>query len=96
MAKNMIQFQKGLSLPEFLSVYGTDEQCRKALFRMRWPDGFVCPDCGHTAYCELITRKVFQCYTCPEPDIFDQWNDFRGYQADVVLLVSRDLFYHTV
>lgn len=64
MAKNMIQYQKGLSLTEFLSKYGTDQQCRNALFQMRWPNGFVCPGCGHTAYCEIETRKVFQCYKC--------------------------------
>lgn len=64
MAKNMIQFQKGLSLPEFLSTYGTDRQCRDALFRMRWPQDFVCPDCGHTEYCEISSRKVYQCYKC--------------------------------
>ncbi|MBA3029323.1 MAG: IS1595 family transposase [Desulfobacteraceae bacterium] len=64
MAKNMIQFQKGLSLPEFLSIYGTEVQCHQALFRMRWPNGFSCPYCGHTMYCELRTRKVFQCYKC--------------------------------
>ncbi len=26
MARNSIQFQKGLSLPEFLGLYGTKEQ----------------------------------------------------------------------
>jgi len=64
MAKNMIQFQKGLSLPEFLSKYGTNNQCRDALFRKRWPYGFVCPECGHNEYCEISTRKVYQCYKC--------------------------------
>ena len=39
MAKNKIQFQEGLSLPRFLSTYGTEEQCHQALFKMRWPQG---------------------------------------------------------
>jgi transposase-like protein len=64
MAKNEIQFQKGLSLQEFLSHFGTEEQCREALFRWRWPKGFVCPDCGHTGHCELKSRKLFQCNSC--------------------------------
>ena len=27
MARNPVQFQKGISLNEFLSLYGTEEQC---------------------------------------------------------------------
>lgn len=64
MAKNKIQFQEGLSLTHFLSQYGTEAQCRKALFRFRWPDGFKCPECGHCCYCEIKSRKVFQCNKC--------------------------------
>jgi len=64
MAKNMIQFQKGLSLTEFLYKYGKEEQCRETLFHMRWPKGFVCPNCGHTGHCEISVRKVYQCYNC--------------------------------
>jgi transposase-like protein len=64
MAKNTIQFQKGLSLSQFLSFYGTEEQCRAALFRMRWPQGFHCPKCDHGDYCEIHSRKVYQCSKC--------------------------------
>ena len=64
MAKNRIQFQQGLSLPEFLSQFGTDEQCRQAILQWRWPQGFVCPKCGHTGFCELKSRKLFQCDNC--------------------------------
>jgi hypothetical protein len=48
MPMNRVQFQKGLSLPEFLERYGTDEQCEQALVGARWPSGFVCPVCGVT------------------------------------------------
>ena len=64
MAKNKIQFQRGLSLARFLAEYGTEEQCRAALFRFRWPQGFRCPECGHTRYCEINRRKVYQCNRC--------------------------------
>ncbi|MDN5849406.1 MAG: IS1595 family transposase [Nitrococcus sp.] len=63
MARNPIQFQRGLSLPAFLGCYGTEAQCRDAVFTMRWPDGFVCGKCGNTTYCTL-TRGVFQCHHC--------------------------------
>ena len=51
MARNRIQFQKGYSLVQFMDEYGTEEQCREALFRWRWPNGFVCPRCEHTGHC---------------------------------------------
>ncbi|MFT5505321.1 MAG: hypothetical protein ACI8XC_003040 [Gammaproteobacteria bacterium] len=49
MARNQVQFQKGISLPEFLKQYGTQEQCHTALFNWRWPDDFNCPECGVSA-----------------------------------------------
>ena len=64
MAKNSVQFQKGLSLSAFLSEYGTEEQCARALFHWRWPEGFVCPECSYTGYCELNARKLWQCHRC--------------------------------
>jgi len=35
MARNAIQFQKGLSLTEFLEQYGTEAACRETLFKRR-------------------------------------------------------------
>ena len=64
MARNPVQFQKGISLNEFLSLYGTEEQCFDALYRWRWPNGFVCPNCGHDRGCQLTTHKLQQCYRC--------------------------------
>ena len=39
MARNPVQFQRGISLNEFLSLYGTEDQCFDALYRWRWPNG---------------------------------------------------------
>ena len=64
MAKNMVQFQKGLSLRAFLSSYGTEEQCRRELFKLRWPGGFQCPTCGYGNGCEIRRRRVHQCHRC--------------------------------
>ena len=65
MKKNKIQFQKGLSLPDFLNEYGTEEQSFQALVNLRWPDGFICPKCDCKAYCRLRNRKfTFQCNSC--------------------------------
>ena len=64
MAGSLVQFQKGISLNEFLSLYGTEQQCFDALYQWRWPSGFVCPNCGHDRSCQLTTHKLQQCYRC--------------------------------
>lgn len=64
MAKNLVQFQKGLSEPAFRSQYGTEEQCREALLSWRWPQGFVCPRCRQTRSVIRKTRPLDQCARC--------------------------------
>lgn len=36
MAMNRIQFQPGLSMPEFFGQFGTEAQCEAALEAVRW------------------------------------------------------------
>jgi len=57
MTRNTVQFQKGLSEAEFRKLYGTEELCRAFVFKLRWPDGFVCPGCGGRAHCVITTAK---------------------------------------
>ncbi|TWA72628.1 transposase-like zinc ribbon protein [Azospirillum brasilense] len=65
MARSKTQFQKGLSDVEFQEIYGTEEQCRNAVFRLRWPDGFRCPACGGTRHCRTgPNKRLFQCTDC--------------------------------
>lgn len=63
-ARNLVQFQKGLSLAEFLARYGSEEQCHAALVALRWPDGFACPKCGGSRHAVCGPRKLFQCSSC--------------------------------
>ncbi|MBU2513935.1 IS1595 family transposase [bacterium] len=64
MAQNKVQFQDGISLPEFMVKYGTDEQCEKALFNTKWPYGFKCECCEHDSFCYIKSRQTFQCTRC--------------------------------
>lgn len=64
MARNAVQFQKGLSLGSFLSQYGSEEQCYARLVSLRWPDGFECPRCGGRQHGRIGPRKLFQCTAC--------------------------------
>jgi hypothetical protein len=64
MARNRVQFQKGLSEAEFEALYGSEEKCRGAILAWRWPDGFVCPHCGSRRHSHIATRDKFQWSAC--------------------------------
>ena len=64
MARNPVQFQKGLSVAQFQGKYGTEDQCEATLIAMRWPDGFVCPHCQSTRHSYSPARRHFQCSDC--------------------------------
>src|SRR5205085_6674328 len=64
MARNKVQFQKGLSEARFAILYGTEEQCREQVFGWRWPSGFVCPKCGGKQHSLVKTRALYQCASC--------------------------------
>jgi transposase-like protein len=64
MAMNRIQFQHGMSLPEFLHRFGSEQQCAEAVMAARWPEGFRCPGCGGAAHCVIKARALFQCNAC--------------------------------
>jgi hypothetical protein len=66
MVMSRVQFQSGISLPEFYRQFGTEEQCITALEQTRWPDGFHCPHCQN-ANGYLIKghrHKTFQWAAC--------------------------------
>jgi len=67
MPMNRVQFQKGLAMPEFLALYGTEQQCEQALVAARWPSGFACPVCGVMESRTTFRRQgrlYFQCSGC--------------------------------
>src|ERR671927_497905 len=55
---------KGLSEAAFRERFGTEAACRQALFAMRWREGLACPGCGGRSFCQLKTRRLFQCDRC--------------------------------
>ena len=66
MAMNRVQFQRGLSMTEFIQLYGSDAQCEAALIASRWPQGFACPVCAGPASCSFRRqgRLYWQCASC--------------------------------
>ena len=55
---------RGLSEAQSRGAYGTEEQCRVVVEKLRWPGGFVCPLCGGAEGKWLRTRPKFQCRAC--------------------------------
>jgi hypothetical protein len=48
---------------DFEDRFRTEADCRAYLVALRWPQGFVCPDCkGHVAW--RTTRDRVECATC--------------------------------
>jgi transposase-like protein len=53
-----------MGLIEFQRRFRTEAACRKHLFKLRWPEGFRCPKCGHDECFDLPRRKLYQCKDC--------------------------------
>ena len=66
MARNKVQFQKGLSEAQFDALYGSEPLCHAALVGWRWPEGFECPECEGHAHCIVKRgrRILYQCNAC--------------------------------
>ncbi len=64
MARNRVQFQKGLAEADFVALYGTEEPCRAMVKSWRWPQGCLRPKCDGRARCIVGPRELFQCNAC--------------------------------
>ena len=53
-----------ISLLEFQDQFNSEEKCLEYLFKIRWPDGFRCPRCGHGQYYKLKSRGLYKCQSC--------------------------------
>lgn len=56
-------FHNPMTAIEFIDKFRTEDDCVDALIKLRWPNGFICPNCGHDdAY--KLKRELFQCTVC--------------------------------
>jgi transposase-like protein len=53
-----------MTLLEFQERFRTEVDCQNALAQMRWPDGFLCPKCGHDVGYQLTEKRRIQCACC--------------------------------
>jgi len=52
------------TLRQFQSDFATEEARQHYLAACRWPDGFICPRCGHGRAYELVIQRRHQCAKC--------------------------------
>jgi len=51
------------TIAEFEARFSQEAACRDYLVRLRWPDGFRCPRCGHDQ-ASVVREFLFQCARC--------------------------------
>lgn len=51
------------TLLEFERRFGTEVACIEYLFKLRWPEGFQCPRCGHAEVWRM-RRDLYRCAHC--------------------------------
>jgi transposase-like protein len=57
--------QEPMELITFLERFGTEDNCREYLYKLRWPEGFICPKCGKKdAPFQIVSRNLYQCRYC--------------------------------
>ena len=78
MAVNKVQLQRGLSLPDFIKKYGTEEQCHNQLLMARWSDGFECPDCRSKHSSWINRDKAYRCLSCNKQTSLRSGTLFQG------------------
>lgn len=53
-----------VSLLEWQKRFETEKACIETLIKVRWPDGFVCPECASRKSSFIVTRHTYQCSQC--------------------------------
>jgi len=56
--------QEAMSLMEFQNRFGSEEDCQRHLFCIRWPRGYHCPRCNHDQAYFHGSRHWYQCKSC--------------------------------
>jgi predicted RNA-binding Zn-ribbon protein involved in translation (DUF1610 family) len=54
------------TLLEFQRAFPDEASCARYLFKRRWPEGFICPDCGTERRAAALKRRAwtYECLKC--------------------------------
>lgn len=56
--------KKAMSYAQFLKRFPNEKACIEYLYSVKWPEGFVCPVCGHRHGYALNRPGRYQCAKC--------------------------------
>jgi hypothetical protein len=70
--------QESLNMIDFMKRFQDEGQCREALFKARWPNGFVCPVCGHGEFYPMRRGDKYHCRKCGHQESITAHTIFHG------------------
>ncbi|BDM62984.1 IS1595 family transposase [Shewanella sp. NFH-SH190041] len=53
-----------MSFIDWQRQFHSENACLDYLKMQRWPDGFICPKCGHRQAYQIHTRELYECCQC--------------------------------
>ncbi|HZR33318.1 MAG TPA: IS1595 family transposase [Terriglobales bacterium] len=56
--------KKPKSLRDAIRYFGNEDNCIRTVAEMRWPNGIVCPACGHKEHYYLENQRRWKCKEC--------------------------------
>ena len=81
-----------VTFKELRARYNTEDACRRELFRLRFPESFVCPVCGCREYYPIHGRNTCQCRACRHQTSVTAWNRHASHPSAVDMVLAIYLF----
>src|SRR6267378_2373933 len=63
-ARTAVNYKSDIDLMKLIVKFDTDEKCRIALEKLRWPEGVRCIRCGSEKISRNYKRNQFECTPC--------------------------------
>jgi len=70
--------------PEFVKLFCNEEDCWEYLYKIRWPEGFVCPICNHGKGWRK-RRNLIECSSCHHEASITSGTIFHGSRKPLLL-----------
>ena len=69
---------------EFLKCFRTEDECWDYLYKIRWPEGFMCPICSHNKGWRK-RRRLVECSSCHHETSITSGTIFHGSRKPLIL-----------